>query len=368
MRTMHRTHGSLALGLLALATAACGGAAQSAPPAGVDKARTVPVRTATVATRDLDDVVVLTGTLRPRAQVQVVAEVGARLLRILRDEGSRVQPGEVLAVLDPVDFRLGHERAQAALKMAEATLAHAVAEKERADNLVKTGGITDKDHLTTQMNLRVAGASVAQARAEASMAAQQLARSTVRAPFGGRVAKRLADPGAMLAAGTPIFTVVDDSVLEFRAAVPSASYNRVKVGAPVDVSVDAVPGQAIRGRVARIAPLVEERSRSFEAVVEVPGSSQLVGGLFARAVVRVGRVKGAFVLPPTALVRDGAAGDAEAFVVNGSQVERRTVRVGVEGPDAIQITSGLKAGDVVVVDPPPALASGATVEILAARK
>jgi RND family efflux transporter MFP subunit len=298
-----------------------------------------------------------------------VAEVGARLLRIQRDEGARVQRGEVLAVLDPIDFQLSHERAQAALKMAEATLAHAEAEKERADSLVKTGGITDKDHLATQMNLRVAGASVAQARAEVSMAAQQLARSTVRAPFAGRVANRLADPGALLAAGTPIFTVVDDSTLEFRAAVPSASYNRVKVGAPVDVSVDAVPGQAIPGRVARIAPLVEERSRSFEAVVEVPGSSQLVGGLFARAVVRVGRVAGALVVPPTALVRDGARpGEAEAFVISGNQAERRTVTVGVDSPDAVQITSGLKAGDVVVLDPPPALASGAKVEILAARK
>ena len=301
--TMHRRHAGLFV--LTLVAAGCGGAAQSAPPV-TEKQRTVPVRTATVATRDVDDVVVLTGTLRPRAQVQVVAEVGARLVRIQKDEGSRVQRGDVLAVLDPVDFRLGHERAQAALKMAEATLAHAEAEKERADSLLKTGGITDKDHLASQMNLRVAGASVAQARAEVAMAAQQLSRSTVRAPFGGRVANRLADPGAMLAAGTAIFTVVDDSVLEFRAAVPSASYNRVKVGAPVDVSVDAVPGQAIAGRVARIAPLVEERSRSFEAVVEVPGSPQLVGGLFARAVVRVGRVQGALVLPPTALIRDGA--------------------------------------------------------------
>jgi membrane fusion protein, multidrug efflux system len=363
---MHRTH--TAPVLLALLAAACGGAAQSAPPL-TEKQRTVPVRTATVTARDVDDVVVLTGTLRPRAQVQVVAEVAARLLRIQKDEGARVQRGDVLAVLDPVDFRLGHERAQAALKMAEATLAHAEAEKERADSLLKTGGITDKDHLASQMNLRVAGASVAQARAEASMAAQQLARSTVRAPFSGRVAKRLADPGAMLAAGAPIFTVVDDSVLEFRAAVPSVSYNRVKVGAPVDVSVDAVPGKAIPGRVARIAPLVEERSRSFEAIVEVPGSPELVGGLFARAVVRVGRVSGALVLPPTALIRDGARpGEAEAFVLSANQAERRKVTVGVESADAVQVTSGLKAGDVVVVDPPPALASGATVEILAARK
>ncbi len=363
--------------LLAVAAAGCGGSTQTGtaqgapadPAAARQTARTVPVRTARVSPRSLDDVIVLTGTLRPRAQVQVVAEVAARLLRVSRDEGARVQRGETLAVLDPTDFNLSRARAQATLQMAEANLAHAEAEKDRAENLLKTGGITDKDHLAARVNVSVAAATVAQARAEASMAGQQVSRSTVRAPFGGRVAKRLADPGAMLAAGTPIFTLVDESVLEFRAAVPSASYNRVKVGATVDVSVDAVPGKTIAGRVARIAPLVEERSRSFEVIVELPGSPELVGGLFARAAVRVGRVENALVVPPSALVRDGARpGEAEAFVVAGQKVERRRVVVGVESPDAVQVVSGLASGDEVVVDPPSALASGSAVEVLSARQ
>ena len=81
---------------------------------------------------------------------------------------------------------------------------------------------------------------MAQARAEVAIAAQQLARAQVRAPFTGRVAKRHADPGAMLAAGTPLFTLVDDAVLEFRASVPSADYGKAQVGARVEVTVDAL--------------------------------------------------------------------------------------------------------------------------------
>ena len=110
----------------------------------------------------------------------------------------------MLAVLDPTDYRLTHERAQAALAVAEANHAHAHAEKERAENLLKTGGITDKDRLSAQVSLQVAEAAVGPgARRELAIAAQQLARTEIRAPFGGRVAKRLADAGAMLAAGTP---------------------------------------------------------------------------------------------------------------------------------------------------------------------
>src|SRR5688572_11998927 len=202
---------------LALAAAACGGNAQSSPAA----AKAIPVRIAVATARDIDQTLTLTGTLRPRMQAQVSAEVGGRLVRVLRDEGDRVRAGDALALLDATDYQLAHARASAGLQVAQANLAHAKAEEERAENLLRTGGITDKDRLAAQVNLKVAEAAVAQAQADASIAATQQGRASVRAPFAGRVAKKMADPGTMIAAGTPLFTVVDDTVLELRAAVPS---------------------------------------------------------------------------------------------------------------------------------------------------
>jgi len=326
--------------------------------------RGIAVRTAAVERRDLPEDVVLTGTLKPRAQVQVVAEVQARLLRVLRDEGARVAKGEVLAVLDETDYRLANDRARAALAVGEANRAHAQTEKERADNLLKTGGITDRDRLSAQVALQVADAGLAQARAEAAITTLQLSRTQVMAPFTGRVAQRFPDPGSMLAPGATLFTLVDDSVFEFKAPVPSRDLAKVKLGAPVELGIDALPGARVSGRIARIEPLVDERSRSFQVVVEVPGRADLVGGLFARASVRVGQVKGALVVPPAALVRDGSDPTrAEVFVVRGGKAEKVAVRLGVEAPDGVQATSGLAAGDHVVLDPPTALASGAPVEV-----
>jgi RND family efflux transporter MFP subunit len=349
-----------------LSLAACGGPAQTA---SVDKPKGVPVTTAPVATRDLDDTLMLTGTLRPRAQVQIVAEVQARLLRVVRDEGMAVAAGDTLAVLDDTDFRLALDRAKAAQAVADANKAHAVAERERADNLLKTGGITDKDHLSAQVALQVAEAQMAQVRAEVAIAAQQLARTQIKAPFAGRVARRMADPGTMLANGTPLFTLVDNGVLEFRASVPSADYSKVRVGADVFVTVDALAGRPVKGKVARVSPLVEERTRSFEVVVQVPGGSDLVGGLFARASVTVGKVASVLVVPPAALVRDGSDPlSAQAFVVTDGKAERKKVTLGVETADAIEVKAGLKAGDLVVLDPPVALSSGAPVELQAARR
>jgi membrane fusion protein (multidrug efflux system) len=145
--------------------------------------------------------------------------------------------------------------------------------------------------------------------------------------------------------------------------VPSADFAKVKIGEPVTVTVDALPGFSKAGRVDRIVPFVDTRSRSFEVVVRVPGQSTLVSGLFARAEVRVRTVPGGLTVPPEALVRDGVDPvKAQAFVVIDGKADRRDVTVGVERPDAVQITSGLQAGDVVVIDPPSSLGPGMLVE------
>ncbi len=353
------TRALLLLSATALLAACSNQQADSTDPAP----KGVSVRTASIEKRDLADEIVLTGTLRPRAQVQIVAEVPARLLSIAHDEGARVAKGDLLATLDETDYRLGDDRARAALAVANANRAHAMTEKTRADNLLETGGITDRDHLSAQVALQVANAALAQARAEVAITGQQLARTRVRAPFTGRIAKRLADPGSMLATGAPLFTLVDDSVLEFEARVPSRDFAKVKIGAPVALEVDALPGSQIEGRIARLQPLVDERSRSFGVVVQVPGRAELVGGLFARASVRVGIAKDALVVPPAALVRDGSDPTrAELFVVRQGKAQKHAITVGVETAKGVQATNGIVAGDAVVLDPPTSLADGAPVD------
>ena len=358
--------------LLALAfavgAAACSSEAETQSPAA-ETIRTIPVRTATVETRDLVETLSLTGTLNPRSQVTVVPEISARLESVLKAEGDRVGRGELLAVLDDADFRLSRDRAKAQLDVAQANSAHARAEQDRADSLVKTGGITDKDHLTAKVAVQVADASEAQAKSELAITERQMERSRITAPISGRISKRHADAGTVVAAGTPLYTIVDDSVYEFRSSVASGDFGKVKVGETVNVTVDALPGFSVKGEVNRIAPQVDARSRSFEIIIRVPGRRELVSGLFTRAQVKVRDVPGGLTVPPAALLRDGSdPTKAQTYVVADNKVERRDVRVGVEVPDAVQVTSGLKAGEVVVVDPPSALGPGTQVQVERATK
>jgi membrane fusion protein (multidrug efflux system) len=352
----------LLLTLATAGTAACAGTEAETPD--IDAGRSIPVRTARVDTRDLAETLSLTGTLDPRSEVTVVPEISARLERVLKSEGDRVRRGQLLAVLDDADFRLARDRARAYLDVAEANRAHARAEKDRADSLLKTGGITDKDHLAAQVAVQVADASQSQARSELAIAERQMGRSQITAPIGGRIAKRHADAGTVVAAGTPIYTIVDDSVFELRSSVASGDFGKVKVGETVVVTVDALPGFVTEGEVNRIAPRVDARSRSFELIIRVPGRPQLVSGLFARAQVKVRDVPNSLTVPPAALLRDGSdPTKAQTYVVANNKVERRDVLVGIEVPDAVQVTSGLKAGEVVVVDPPSALGPGTQVQV-----
>jgi RND family efflux transporter MFP subunit len=212
--------------------------------------------------------------------------------------------------------------------------------------------------------VQVAEASVAQAKAEVAIAEQNVTRTKIIAPFAGRVAARLADAGTVLANGTPVFQIVDDSVLEFRGAVPSTDYAKVRVNAPVSLAIDALPDLKVTGTVTRIAPLVQERNRTFELVARVPGQEQLVGGLFARARIHVRKVANALLVPPSAVLREGATtGEAQVFVIVSGKAERKPITLGVEQPDAIQVVKGLNAGDTVIIDPPVSLASGAAVQV-----
>ncbi len=365
MKTLSRALVVIVLAGMALLT----GCEKQSPAAAATVNRAVPVRTATASQRAIAEEVSVTGTLKPQAQVQVVSEIAARMLRLNTDEGRAVARGEVIAVLDDTDARLAHERASAAVAVAQANREHAVAERDRANNLLKTGGITDKDHLAAEVNLQVAEAALRQAKAEAAIAAQQVARCQIRAPFSGRIAKRHVDMGTMLALGTPVVTLVDNSVIEFRGSVPSADIAKVRLGVPVAVSVDAMPGVTLRGQITRILPVVDERSRSFEVVARVADGTQVISGLFARARIKVRDIPDALVVPPAAVVHNGSGPDiAHVFVVEQGKADLREVSIGFEGAEFVQVRKGLTRGTVVVVDPPTTLAAGAPVQIITADR
>jgi len=216
---------------------------------------------------------------------------------------------------------------------------------------------------------RVAEAQVATARAAVAAAQEQLAvaranqnktktlfaYSRITAPFAGVITHRYADTGAMIQAGTasqsqamPLVRLSQNSTLRLIIQVPESAVSRIHVGAPVDVKVPAL-SRNFAGTVARFADKLNLDTRTMETEVDVANPKlELVPGMYAYASITTDQARGVLIAPIQAI--DRKEDKASAMVVGGDgTVQTRPVALGLEAPDRVEVRSGLREGDQVVV-------------------
>ncbi|MCC7175135.1 MAG: efflux RND transporter periplasmic adaptor subunit [Bryobacterales bacterium] len=332
------------------------------------------VATLEVQARPFVATVPVTGTLVSRATVTVKAETTGRLLKFIKQEGDTVTAGEAVAWVDDENYRLTVRQDQTAIQVAEAALArtrvaaeHTTSELERARNLLKSGGITDRDLKSAEVAQRDAAAQVAlaeaqlaQARAVLEAAEKRLRDTVIRAPIGGVIEQRFVNPGAYVEAPTPMFTIVDNQRLELESPVPSADLAQVRQGQRVTFEVNSYPGTVFEGSVIEMNPALDPATRSARVRIAVNNAgSRLRAGMFAQGQVLTGVEQRAIVVPAAAVYRSaGTASDAYAFVAENGKAVRRAVDVGRETNGQLEIRGGLKAGDRLIAERRVELADG----------
>ncbi len=297
---------------------------------------------------------------------------GLRLADVRVNVGDVVKKGQVLATFAPESMQVDLLQTRAALAEAEATLADAAANAERAKSLRETGALSE-----ATINQYLTAERTARARLEAQRAAVQarqlkVTQTAVVAPDDGVISARSATVGAVLPAGQELFRMIRGGRLEWRAEVASAELALVKPGTHATVTLAS--GPPIAGTVRMVAPTVDPQTRLGIVYVDLPAPGNARAGMFARGEFAVGSST-ALTLPQSAVqLREGfsyvfkVAPDGKVTEVKidaGRRVgDRIEVRGGVE-PDARIVASGggfLSDGDTVrVVDAPPAAASAASV-------
>ena len=182
----------------------------------------------------------------------------------------------------------------------------------------------------------------------------------VVAPFSGMVTKRYADTGAMIQAGTASQSQAMP-VVRLILPVPESIVSRIQVGRPVQIRVPALT-KTIEGRVARFAGSVNAQTRTMETEVDVPNPGRkLTPGMYAEAVITLDRADDGAVVPVQSVAVQG--GSATVMVVTPAKViEQRTVKVGLESAEFVQIASGLREGELVVVGNRSQLKAGQSVQ------
>jgi membrane fusion protein (multidrug efflux system) len=166
----------------------------------------------------------------------------------------------------------------------------------------------------------------------------------------------------MTAMKSPLLELADLSSLVVRVAVPEAHAAEVRDGMPAVVRLDAVPGKTFPGKVARAYPGLDQRMRTRTVELTLDGPAALMPGMFARVRLVIESVPGALVIPREAVTVTPAGGQV-VFVVEDGKAAQRRVTTGIEEAGQVQILSGLKTGEKVVVAGHEKLKDGAAVRL-----
>jgi RND family efflux transporter MFP subunit len=303
-----------------------------------------------VATRDLPLVVEAVGRMTADHEVVVSAEVSGVAAGYEADVGDAVTENQVLVRLDEKDYRLALAEAKAALAQAAAVSEAASKTYGRMRTLVSTKTVTQDQFDQAEAEYRSAAAALARAKAVVDITEEKLKKTTITAPFAGRVASRSIERGQIVAPGSPLFQLVDLTKVRIKVHLSEKDFVHLDPDDPVIVSLDIFPGKSFPGRLGRIGVAADPRTNTFEAEMVVDNPDFLLkAGMTARVRLTTRILTGAVLIPQaTVLYRENWA---EVFVVDpqSHKARGRTVRLGLGQGDQIQVLEGLTPGDRLVV-------------------
>jgi membrane fusion protein (multidrug efflux system) len=326
----------------------------------------------TVAPTSLVRTIPLTGTLKPVRQGLVRAKVAGELIDLKVREAMAVKQGDLIARIDPTDFQARVREREAVERSARAQLEQAQRTLENNRQLLAKNFISQNAFDNAQSGQQVAIANLDAATAQLAQARKALADTAVRAPMSGTVAERFVQPGEKVSPDTRILSIVDLSLMEIEALVPSSDIGAVRAGQRVSLRVEGIAAD-LQGTILRIAPATAQGTRSVPIYIGLENrESRLPAGLFAQGSLEVARRDAVIVVPDTA-VRE-TSGRSFVYLIENDRLAERQVTLGMHNASArapngsigaVEITSGLKAGDRIVAVNLGALRVGSPVRVSA---
>lgn len=364
-----------------LVAAGCGASTttEAAPESTAPASAVVDVATVTATTGAIQSALEISGTLTPLSRVAVKPKLPGTIERMMVDIGDAVTMGQTIATIDRREIDAQADAAvasvsvgKAALENAEASLANALLERDRATNLFDKGALprqrldgAQTAHRSAVAQRDLAAANLAQAEAALRRAREVQKNATITSPVTGYVVERNYDAGA-IPGDLPVVVVADMRQMKLEAGVSELEAGRLRVGLKAHVSVQAKPGQAFEGRLAAIAPEVDARNRHFKIDVRVPNANRaLLSGMYATARIVEATATGVVIVPKEAVMtRDG---QRVVRKVTGDTLSTVVVTEGLSDGTHVQILTGLADGDAVMADARRQLPAGAKVRGIAAK-
>ena len=342
--------------LLFLAVAAGCGKSQGAAPAG-GAARGLPVRVSPVLAQDVVYQIKSPGTMQAEELVQITAQVEGQATAVNFHEGDRVGRGTVLVQIDPDRYRLELDRADANYKRALADAHRAASDLARREQLARENLVAPEELNRARQEGERLAADAQSAKAARDIAAQNLARAQVRPPKPGVINTKAVETGRFVKTGDVLGTLVDVSRLQLRFRVSEAESLRARVGQSVRFRVASLGDRDFVATIYHVGDVADPATRQVEVMAWVKNPGELKPGFFAEVTLASETRRGALVVP------EGAVQASEkgfvTYVVQDGKARLRPIQIGLRtGTGLVEVLSGVKAGDVVVVEGSDRLADG----------
>lgn len=375
---------ALQLCLLALLSACSTSTSENGPRPDAAAPAPVSIDASKVQTRELQRFVDAVGTLDPNEEVLISNQVEGTVEKLLVDLGDAVRAGEVIAQLDTRELELAVHQQEAALqqelarvgltdpnasfeeastsqvRQAEAGFADAKIRLERTRKLAESGVIPQQQLDAQQAQFDAADAAlrgsretvrniratIAARKASLALAQKKLGDAKIVAPLAGFIQDRPAAVGLFLKANSPVVTIVQNSPLKLHADVPESAVAFVRGGRPVQFHVDAFPERVFEGKITRLAPSVDQQSRTLKLEAIVNNNDGLLKpGFFARVRIQTDRKDQALMVPAESLMN--VSGIEKLFLIENGKVTERIVRSGTRADKQVEILEGVREGDLV---------------------
>jgi RND family efflux transporter MFP subunit len=365
-----------------------------------DKSAARQVKTVRVAEMPVGETVTVNGTLAAYDQTTVSVKVPGRIKSITVDLGSIVHRGQLIAQLEPEDYKLRVQQSEAALaqararlgltpegtddkvdpehtatiRQAQAVLDEARFNRDRAAKLVEQGVVSKAEYDSADSAYKVAQGRyqdaleeirnrqgmLAQRRSELALARQQLADTSIFSPLEGIVQEKRTSAGEYLAAGTAVVSVVQMDPLRLRAEVPERDAPNVRSGQNVRVTVEG-DSSVYLGQIKRLSPSIKEQNRVLVVEADVRNNGHLRPGSFAHAEIVTNDSSMAVTVPSKSVVV--FAGIEKVIIVQNGKALEKPITTGRRINEWTEILGGVKVGETVVVEPGN-LQSGQAVQVL----
>ena len=332
---------SLVLIMAAAAMVACNSKSKSEQTAeDVQKSVLTKSTTAEEATVYLTET--YTSEIEPYKENDITpAASGLHIERILVEVGDKVTANQVVATLDKTTLR----QQEAQLSIVEDTY-------NRMKPVFEAGGISEQQLVQYENQYNMQKEVVDNLRRN----------SEIRTPISGVVTARNFESGDLFAS-QPILHIMQIDKLKVMANISEQYFPNVKVGMPVDIAVDIYPGEVFEGRVSLIYPALDTATRTFKVEITVPNTqNKLRPGMYARATFNMGSKQGVMI-PDIAILKQQGSNEHYVYVIQGDSVVRRSVQMGRQVEDRIDILSGVSAGEVVATTALTKLSDGAKIEL-----